>query len=609
MGITDIMRQHGGAPVLRAASIEDPAVPLTSARVLEALGGERTWSGIQVNAQKAVTYVAMHTCVKILAESLAQLPASVYERDGSGRRQADDHWLHPLLHDEANREMTCFEWLEVGGYHLGFKGNYYSEIEWNGSRDAVLGFWPLSDRTEPFRLDGEIYYKTVVKEKGAEKTVVLPAYRVLHIPGPGFDGLKGLDPLTVLRQTVAGGLALEEYGAKVISSGAAPRIILKYPTRVGKEAADRIRTEFEILNSGLSNAHRTALLEEGITFDKLTWSPSEVQALELRTYYLRDVLRFYRVPAHMAGDLERSTNNNIEHQGIEFVKFTMGPALRRWEKRLDRLLRSVDADRHYYAKFNVDGLQRGDYKTRKEGEAIEIQNGTACPDEIRARNEQNPREDGLGGRFWMPANFMLAESAASEPDGGAKRRDNLRKKDPSNPSAMRAAPEQGMSREFYRRNCQGLLEAVYGDLIRNEGAAIGKMLDRAESEGLASVQVAMEKFYGGLERKAAHRLKPVMLAFGGMVASTVSTYLQGDAAINRFSGEVAKGMARRYTEASMQQLLQAAAAGARPIDGMRAKLEEWSRCRAAVEGMNESTRAVEAFTAEAVKEARCTTES
>jgi HK97 family phage portal protein len=556
MGILAEMRE---SIALRASSLEDPAITLNSGRLAQIIGGEPSLTGVPVTPQKAITYVAMMKCARVKAESLAQLPVGVFERLEQGRRKAYEHPLHRLLARKPNPEMNSFCFREISSYHLDFFGNFYAERELNGAGETIA-LWPLRpDRTKAERRMGERIYRTVVKDGSSERAVGLPASRVFHIPGPGFDGMNGMNPLVILRQAVGLGLAMEEYAARLFSNGAMPNILLQFPagSRISPEARTALVERFDMLQQGLSKAHRTASLEEGITIDKLSFNPEESQLLGSRLYQERQIASFMRVQPHMVGDLERATFSNIEHQGIEYVQYSLGPNIARWEYACDDLFQE-DEQGSYYCRFNVDGLLRGDFASRVIGQVAQVQNGLRNPNEIREQDELNPREDGLGDRYMIPANFLFAESAAAEPDADAGRRNALRKKDPANPAAW-------VVRERYRANYAILYRAIYEDLARTEAAAVGRLLDRAETEGLAAINDKLVAFYEGFEVKAATRLTPTLRGLADLLAPTIV----GKPGLSERAEEIALAGARRLAHERMAALVKSAGEPGSPVDNMR----------------------------------------
>ena len=166
---------------------------------------------------------------------------------------------------------------------------------------------------------------------------------------------------------------------------------------------------------GSSNAHKIAVLEEGMKYTPISISPNEAQFLETRKFQINEIARIFRVPPHMVGDLEKSSFSNIEQQSLEFVKYTLEPWLVRWEQAMQRALIPQDDKSKYFIKFNVDGLLRGDYQSRMQGYATARQNGWMSANDIRELEnlDRIPAEDG-GDLYLINGNMMpLSMSGAA----------------------------------------------------------------------------------------------------------------------------------------------------------------------------------------------------
>ena len=379
----------------------------------------RTTSGKPVNERTAMQTTAVYACVRILAEAVASLPLHVYEyQDDGGKKLVHDHPLYYLLHDEPNPEMTSFVFRETLMSHLLIWGNAYAQIIRDGA-GRVLGLYPLlPDKMDVQRDDrGNIYYvysrnsdeNPMFKEYG---DIRLKAEDVLHIPGLGFDGLIGYSPIAMAKNAVGMTLACEEYGASFFANGANPGGVLEHPG-VLKDPS-KVRESWNSVYRGVSNAHKIAVLEEGMKYQQIGIPPEEAQFLETRKFQINEIARLYRIPPHMVGDLDKSSFSNIEQQSLEFVKYTLDPWVIRWEQSLQRSLLLPGEKGKYFIKLNVDGLLRGDYQSRMNGYAVGRQNGWFSANDIREMENMNPIPDEEGGNLYLINGAMtkLADAGA-----------------------------------------------------------------------------------------------------------------------------------------------------------------------------------------------------
>ena len=362
-------------------------------------------SGKTVNEFTAMQTTAVYACVRILAETLAALPLQLYRFTPTGKERVYDHPLYHILHDEPNPEMTSFIFRETLMSHLLIWGNAYAQIIRDGL-GRVMCLYPLRpDKMQVARdAGGTIFYlytKTSDENPNVKPygQVPLKKEEVLHIPGLGFDGLVGYSPIAMARNAVGMTMACEEYGASFFANGASPSGVLEHPG-VLKDPS-KVRDSWNAVYRGSNNAHKVAVLEEGMKYQQIGIPPEEAQFLETRKFQLDEIARLYRIPPHMIGDLDKSSFNNIEQQSMEFVKYTLDPWVIRWEQAMQKALFLPEEKKQYFLKFNVNGLMRGDYESRMTGYSIGRQNGWLSANDIREMEDMNPVPDEEGGNLYL----------------------------------------------------------------------------------------------------------------------------------------------------------------------------------------------------------------
>ena len=253
------------------------------------------------------------------------------------------------------------------------------------------------DRTS----SGELFYEYRIDTD----SVILRRDEVFHVPGLGFDGLVGHSPIAMAKNAIGMAIATEEYGAKFFANGANPGGVLEHPGIV--KDPKRVRDSWNAVYQGSGNAHRIAVLEEGMKFQPVGIPPEQAQFIATRKFQINEIARIFRIPPHMIGDLEKSSFSNIEQQSLEFVKYTLDPWVVRWEQAIQRSL-FLESEKHrYFVRFNVDGLLRGDYLSRMNGYSIGIQNGFLSPNCVRELENMNLIPDEEGGNSFMVNGNML----------------------------------------------------------------------------------------------------------------------------------------------------------------------------------------------------------
>lgn len=388
-------------------------------------------SGVQVDELRALQTSAVYACVKILAETVASLPLHLFKKGKGGKSEmAEQHPLFSCLYEMPNDEMTSFEFREMMMTSLLLWGNAYArKIRKNGH---VTELWYLKPQLMTVERDtqtGRIKY--TYSDDITNQTYEYKPEQIFHIKGLSLDGVTGLSPISQAREAVGLSLATEEYGAKFFGNGARPGGVLEHPGIL--KDPEKLRESWNKVYQGTRNSHKVAVLEEGMKYHTIGIAPEDAQFLETRKYQVNEICRIFRVPPHLVGDLERATFSNIEHQSIEFVQHTIRPWLVRWEQAISRSLLDEKERLLYFSRFNVDGLMRGDYKSRMEGYAIGRQNGWLSANDIRHLEDLPPIPKEQGGDAYLVNGNMTAvskenkeggsdgegqEGIANAPDGG-----------------------------------------------------------------------------------------------------------------------------------------------------------------------------------------------
>lgn len=390
-------------------------------------GGASFWmgrssAGSMVTEQTAMQMTAVYACVRILAETVAGLPLHLYRYKDGGKEKAVDHPLYHLLHDEPNPEMSSFVFRETLMTHLLLWGNAYAQIIRNG-KGEIIALYPLMPNRMRVERNaaGEIVYIYTTGDSDPEqcRTYVLNRHDVWHIPGLGFNGLVGFSPIAMAKNAIGMAMATEEYGAAFFSNGAQPSGVLEHPGTV--KDPEKLRQTWQSQFGGSGNAHKTAVLEEGLKYHPISIPPDQAQFLETRKFQLNEIARIYRVPPHMVGDLEKASFSNIEQQSLDFAKHTINPWICRWEQSGYRSLLSVKEKPMYFWKFNLDGLLRGDYVSRMNGYAVGRQNGWLSTNDIRELENMDriPAEQG-GDLYLVNGNMLPLNMSGAYADGKEK---------------------------------------------------------------------------------------------------------------------------------------------------------------------------------------------
>lgn len=375
------------------------------------LGFGATVGGVRVTERNALGFAAVWACVLAISQDIAALPCQLYQdKPGGGKEKVVGHPATRLLNLQASPLQNAMPHRMVMTATVLLHGNAYAKIDF-GPRyrpDALLYKHPR--QTEVLTSNGRLYYRF-----WGDPTIYQD-YEVIHLRGLCLDtdGIMGLSVLSTHYENIGTGLAAQRTGASFYNNGAKVSGALEKDGALTKEAAARLRENFASIYSGADNAGKVVVLEEGLKFKAISLPPADAQFLDTRKFTAREVASIFRVPAHKIGDLERSTNNNIEQQGIDYVQNCLQPWLVNFEQEYRlKLLRTSEVETYYF-RHNMNALLRGDSTARATyyGKMTDI--GVMSINEVRELEELNSIGEEGDARF-VQVNRQLLAMAINPP--------------------------------------------------------------------------------------------------------------------------------------------------------------------------------------------------
>ncbi len=397
-------------------SLENPSTPLSDPDdwLYTALGSYKSSSGVSVNAQTALTYSAFWRAINLISSDVAKLPLLTYERKGKAREIALKHPAYRILRRKANDQTKAFDFRRALTGHALTVGNGYAYIVRLGNGDHYELVQLDPRLTYPVRANGRLWYVT---ETPSGEMRRLPAEDTLHVKGYSYDGLIGYSVIEKARESLGLGMALEAYGSIFFRNAARPAVLLEHPGKLTPEARDNLRASWERMTSGLENAHRTAVLEEGMKASPFSISARDAQLLEERQFQAREVGNWTGVPSHRLGDTSNAGYNSLEQEDQAYLDSTLDPWLVSWEEECwDKLLREKEKDdESFVIEFFRRGLVRANMAARGAYFSSALQNGWLNLDEVRDDEGYNPLPDGLGEQHYKQVNLQVIGEEPEEP--------------------------------------------------------------------------------------------------------------------------------------------------------------------------------------------------
>ena len=392
-------------------SLENPSTPLMSLSAWAALFSEgSTAAGESINDNTALQILDVYAAVRVITEGIGTLPLLVYEVTDKGKKEATEHDIHYLLSVEPNPEMSAVSFWETTAFCCALTGNSYAQIVRNNAgRPAAI--YPLHPhKTKAIRLpNNSLAYETTDGERPGSKRIV-PAFDVLHMPLFGWDGLRGLSPIMMARESLGIARATEKFGGRFFANGSRPGGVLSTASNLSEKQQADVREQWRQQQGG-ENQGKTAVLWGDWKYEQVGISPEEAQFLQTRGFSRTQIAGLFRVPPHMIGDTTRLSNSNHEQESLQFVTDTLRPYLVRFEREvLRKLFPAVGRNSgRYVVQFDVSERLRGDFKTMNEGLAIGRQWGYLTANDCRASLGKNSIGE-EGDVFLYPINMGNAEA-------------------------------------------------------------------------------------------------------------------------------------------------------------------------------------------------------
>jgi HK97 family phage portal protein len=420
MGLVDWTRRAFSAPTLKAAS----GVPAQG--FLPTLGSTPSAAGVLISQATSMQVSTVHACVTIRSEDTARCTPGLWRVLDDGQRElvkAKDHPIARLL-KRPNRAQTWYEFCEQMEAAVLLRGNAYAVIRRDGrgrpteliaiNPDAVMVLEAA---------DGSVFYN--VNRLGLWQIAMLrdfpvsiPAEDIFHLRGLSFNTLVAASRIGLARDAIGVAMGLEQQAARWMANGARPAGVLQTDKSLTKDAADRLKTSWNSLFSGIQNVGATAVLEEGLKWQSLSLSSVDLEFLNQRKFQVEEVARFYRVPPHKLAITDGLRGLNLPQADQEYVNDAIMPALERWEQKLEQVF---DLDEEgLEIEFDERNLLRADITTRYNAYRIGVLSGFASPNEVR-RSERLPPVDG-GDEVRAPLNLAAlgSDATGTAPDGAGR---------------------------------------------------------------------------------------------------------------------------------------------------------------------------------------------
>lgn len=383
---------------LASAALGRPQARLSDALerlIIDTYGGYSTDSGISVNSDTAMRLITVQNCVRVRAATISQLPCHIMERSGRMRNRAENFYLYDLLHDQPNSWMTSSEFWGMAEAHICLRGNFYAYkagLPGRPIRELLPippGMMQKVTQNPDYSLDYEIKFPDGTIKHLSNK-------QIFHLRGiPTLNGYMGANPIEHARETIGLKMASKKFLSRFFGKGMRPGVVFEHPEILSTQAYSNRKAALKEKYEGLGSHWEMMLIDEGMKAVFPEIKLVDAQFLEQMKMTEAQICGLFRVPLMLiqSGD-KTPTYASAEQFMINYSTIGVTPDVVNYEKAIRRDLLTPEERKKYYAKFNIGGLLRGDFKTRMEGYQIGINTEIFNPNEVRDLEDMNPYEGG-----------------------------------------------------------------------------------------------------------------------------------------------------------------------------------------------------------------------
>ena len=413
MGLIDLITRALGKSPPRSMFEDTTPIGQPIGGGIQSYVSSWAWTGKTISPDNAMEAPTVYACVRLISQTLARMPWQVLRNSADGASNDVTHPVYQLLNGEANEDMTSFVFREAQISDCLLYGNSFAYISRSASGLPIglerlrpdLCYLQRDPQNQPF-----YKYWSGKAGEGASADIINRTFRpydILHVVGPGADGILGEAPIHRMRDLIGMELELQEFTSRFFANNCRPAGVLSMPGRLSAEGANRLREAFARVHSGAQGAGKVAILEEGLKYDAISTNAKDSDLDSMKKFCRQQIAAAFNVPSHRVGDNDGVSYSSAEQANAVFVQSTLAGWAARLEQEINRKLIKRGDD--VVTRISFDDLLRGDM-SRFNYYAVAVTNGILTPNEIRQR-EGLPAVAG-GESIRLPLNTSTPTAAA-----------------------------------------------------------------------------------------------------------------------------------------------------------------------------------------------------
>jgi len=553
------------------------------------ISGGPTKAGVNVTEETALKYLALFSCVSLIAGDIAGLPLSLNKKLPNGDTEhLISERLHDLVHNVPNKNTSSFNWRETGLNHLLTWGNTYSEIKRAPRSGEIL---ELIQHPNPGNVGIRHnrkgpYYQWNDPKTG--KKIQKSKSDILHIPGWSMDGIKGMSLIAVAREAIGLGMAAGEFGSLYFSQGLHPSGVFETDKNLGDNRNDYIKSVNDQYG-GLGQSHKAMVIEMGMKYKQIEIPMDDAQFLQTREAQKLDICGLYKVPPHKIGiHGANSNNNNLEQENGSYVSQCLMSWINRWEQNLNiQLLTQEQRMNGWFFKFNLNALLRGDSQARAEYYQTMFNTGAYSANKILSKEDEN----GIGpqgDQHFVDLNKIPLDQAADF----AKQDDTKAIEEKSFRQIEYREKTSITLRDRIARQYRPLFLRAAQDIVNRESIAVKKEVKKQQKERASGdMQSWLDDFYRSFPAYIQQKIGPVIRSFSEAIQAASAEEMGQDIGINddleKLIREYTEIYSERHISSSLGQLTQQLETD---LEALVVRVDEWEEKRADKIAENETVR-------------------
>lgn len=373
---------------------------LNSQSFLESLGLRRK--------RKPTSEVTYFTCLKMLSETLAKMPIKYYQKTDRGIVEADQTDTSKLLTKRPNPFMTPTTFWNTVEMNRNHYGNAYVYMRKKfirqryGGEFRIIDLWVMQSNCVQIVVDdagifagvGRLWY--VYTDPTSGRQYVFSTDEVMHFKTSfSFDGITGLPVQQILKDTVSGASASQDFMNKMYESGLTAKATLEYTGELNEGAKEALRQSFEEFGSGAKNVGKILPVPWGMKLTPLDIKLTDSQFFELKKYTALQIAAAFGVKPNQINDYSKSSYANSELQQLSFYVDTELFIIKQYEEEINyKMATEEEQESGFYYKYNEKVLFRTDSKTQMEYLKNGVSGSIIKPNEARRKLDMPDAEGG-----------------------------------------------------------------------------------------------------------------------------------------------------------------------------------------------------------------------